>query len=65
MSPDNDLSFTNLLLYYWNRLIGSNMSSGNRLSFTNVPQVLYENKYCNQEGFSILACGEVTKIKNV
>ena len=22
-----------------------------------VPKVLYENRYCNQEGFSILVCG--------
>ena len=33
------------------------MSFDNRLSFTFVPKVLYENRYCNQEGFSILACG--------
>ena len=24
---------------------------------SNVPKVLYENRYCNQEGFSILVCG--------
>ena len=41
----------------------SNMSSDNRLSFANVPQVLYENRYCNQEGFSILACGGIDKNK--
>ena len=39
------------------------MSSDNRLSFTNVPQVLYENRYCTQEGFSILACGGTDKNK--
>ena len=41
----------------------SNMSSDNRLSFANVPQVLYENRYCNQEGFSILACGGIDRNK--
>ena len=25
--------------------------------FFQVPNVLYENRYCNQEGFSILICG--------
>ena len=25
--------------------------------FFQVPKVLYENRYCNQEGFSILICG--------
>ena len=25
--------------------------------FSQVPKVLYENRYCNQEGFSILICG--------
>ena len=39
------------------------MISHNRLSFTNVPKVLYENRYCNQEGFSILACGGLDKNK--
>ena len=39
------------------------MSSDNRLSFANVPQVLYENRYCNQDGFSILACGGIDKNK--
>ena len=61
MSPDNGLSFTNLLLYYWKSFFRSNKSSGNQLSFTNVPKVLYENRYCNQEGFSILACGGIDK----
>ena len=40
------------------------MSSEDRLSFTYVPKVLYENRYCNQEGFSILACGGGDKNKN-
>ena len=39
------------------------MSSDNRMSFANVPQVLYENRYCNQDGFSILACGGTDKNK--
>ena len=39
------------------------MSSDNRMSLTNVPKVLYENRYCNQEGFSILACGGLDKNK--
>ena len=30
------------------------MSSKNLLSPTDVPKVLYENRYCNQEGFSVL-----------
>ena len=25
--------------------------------FSQVPKVLYENRYCNQKGFSILVCG--------
>ena len=33
------------------------MNSKNKLSPTNVPKVLYENRYCNQEGFSVLVCG--------
>ena len=40
------------------------MNFDNRLLFTSVPQVLYENRYCNQEGFSILACGGLDKNKN-
>ena len=40
------------------------MSSDNHLSFTNVPQVLYENRNCDQEGFSILVCGGKDKNKN-
>ena len=64
MSHDNGLSFTNLILYYWKRFFRSNMSPGNQLSFTNVQKVLYENRYCNQEGFSILACGGMDKNKN-
>ena len=39
------------------------MSSENIYSFTNVPKVLYENRYCNQEVFSILACGGLDKNK--
>ena len=39
------------------------MSSKNRISFANVPKVLYENRYCNQDGFSILACGGLHKNK--
>ena len=39
------------------------MSSDNRMSFANVPQVLYENRYCNQEGFSVLACVGIDKTK--
>ena len=30
-----------------------------------IPKVLYENRYCNQEDFSILICGETTKINGV
>ena len=37
------------------------MSSKNLLSPTDVPKVLYENRYCNQEGFSILVCGGTDK----
>ena len=33
------------------------MNSKIKLSPTNVPKVLYENRYCNQEGFSVLVCG--------
>ena len=33
------------------------MISKNQISPTDVPKVLYENRYCNQEGFSILVCG--------
>ena len=33
------------------------MSKENKLVPIPVPKVLYENRYCNQEGFSILVCG--------
>ena len=33
------------------------MSFNCQLSSTSVPKILYENRYCNQEGFSILALG--------
>ena len=39
------------------------MSSENRWLFADVPQVLYENRYCNQEGFSVLVCGGKDKNK--
>ena len=32
-------------------------SNGNHKSLFHVPKVLYENRYCNQDGFSILICG--------
>ena len=31
--------------------------NGNQTSLFNVPTVLYENRYCDQDGFSILICG--------
>ena len=34
-----------------------------RESFDFPPKVLYENRYCNLEGFSILACGGGDKNK--
>ena len=37
------------------------MSKKNKLIPFYVPKVLYENKYCNQEGFSILICGGKNK----
>ena len=33
------------------------MNLNNTLFPIHVPSVLYENRYCNQEGFSILVCG--------
>lgn len=33
------------------------MNSKNKLSFTKVPKVLFENRYCNQEEFNVLVCG--------
>ena len=33
------------------------MSKENNLALIQVPKVLYGNRYCNQEGFSILICG--------
>ena len=33
------------------------MISKNQIFPTDVPKVLYENRYCSQEGFSILVCG--------
>ena len=33
------------------------MSKEIKLVPFHVPKVLYENRYCNQEGFSILICG--------
>ena len=33
----------------------------NHLSPTDVPKVLYENRYCNKEGFSVLACGGIDR----
>ena len=41
------------------------MSSKCQLSLTIIPKVLYENRYCNQEGFSILACGGTDKNKKL
>ena len=35
------------------------MSSKNQQSPAKVPKVLYENRYCNQEDFSILVCGGI------
>ena len=29
----------------------------NKSTYFHVPKILYENRYCNQEGFSILVCG--------
>ena len=37
------------------------MSSKLQLSSTTVPKVLYENRYCDQEEFSILVCGGIDK----
>ena len=28
---------------------------------SDVPKVLYENRYCNQEGFSVLICGGLNR----
>ena len=33
------------------------------MSSTNVLKILYENRYCNQKGFSILACRETDRNK--
>ena len=33
------------------------MPKENESNNFHVPKVLYENRYCNQEGFSILVCG--------
>ena len=33
------------------------MGIKNEISSIDVQNVLYENRYCNQEGFSILVCG--------
>ena len=33
------------------------MSEKNKSNHFHVPKVLYENRYCNQAGFSILICG--------
>ena len=46
------------------RFITSNMSYENRISFTIVLEVLYEKRYCNQEGFSILDCEGKHRNKN-
>ena len=32
------------------------MNEKSKSIFSKVPKVLYENRYCNQEEFSILAC---------
>ena len=40
------------------------MSFDNHLPTTNVPLVLYKNRYCNQEGFSVLVCGGMDNNKN-
>ena len=53
-----------MVLIYLTEFFRFYMSSGNHLSFNNVPQVLYENRYCKQEGFSILACGGIDKNRN-
>ena len=41
------------------------MSKENNLALIQVPKVLYENRYCNQEGFSILICGGKDKKENI
>ena len=33
------------------------MNEKSKSIFFQIPKVLYENRYCNQEGFSILVCG--------
>ena len=40
------------------------MNTNNNSFSIHVPQVLYENRYCNQEGFSILVCGGEDKNRN-
>ena len=41
------------------------MSKQNKLIPYQVPKVLYENRYCNQEGFSILTCGGYEKNRKI
>ena len=39
------------------------MSYNNGLLFTNASKVLFEKRYCKQEGFSIIACAGINKKK--
>ena len=39
------------------------MSEGNKSNYFNVPAFLYENRYCNEEGFNFLVCGRKDKHK--
>ena len=41
------------------------MLKENKMFPFQIPKVLYENRYCNQEGFSILICGGKDKNKKV
>ena len=41
------------------------MSKENKFIPFHVPKVLYENRYCNQEGFSILFCGGKDKNRKI
>ena len=52
-----------LKTYRLEALFRYNMIYKNHLSLTSV-KVLYENRYCDQEGFSILACGGFSYKKN-
>ena len=41
------------------------MNEKSKSIFSKVPKVLYENRYCNQEGFSVLICGGYDKNKKI